>query len=157
MTDDEGVGSLLFPILIIGGFIVGLGYLWMEQNEQIENFEATEATVLSSEVAESERSGRPTSYRPDINYQYPVDGQTYESSSVFPGPGGESKNSSQDGKEWAEGIIADHPAGEQVTAYYDPEDPSRAFLLKNRSWGVLIALIVVILTAGIYVLGKARD
>lgn len=46
-------------------------------------------------------------------------------------------------------MVADHPEGATVTAYYDPANPSAAFLVKDTSpWppvlagiGVLIAVL----------------
>lgn len=159
MKGEEGIGEILIVVLIFAGFVGGLGYIWMQQDEQIENFESIETTVLASDVVKrtgGSDEGGPT-YRPDITYEYSVNGQTYENSNVFPGPGGEAKGGSQDGEEWAEDIVSDHPKGKQVTAYYNPENPSEAFLLENRNWGVLLALVLVVLTGGIFAYGYLQD
>ena len=131
MSDNSVFGMVIF--IVAGAAAAGFGgYMWVEQGEQINSYESTEATVISSQV-DVERQTNPDSggtdrtYHPDVTYEYTVDGETYESSNVMPGPG-----RSASGKNRAQNIVDDHPEGETVTAYYDPENPSNAFLVKNR-------------------------
>lgn len=122
-------GALLL-VLIGLAMAGGGGYKWLEQGERIDSYESTEATVLSSEIAEhlsSSGEGTSRTYSPEITYEYTVDGRTYEGSNVLPGSGETRK-----GENWARGIVENHPEGETVTAYYDPQNPSNAFLVENR-------------------------
>ena len=89
----------------------------------------TVATVLSSEV---DTSGDTTNI--DITYEYTVDGETYRSSNIYPGVFDLNSN--------AESIVADNPEGATVTAYYDPENPSNAFLVKTKNTLLLLLLTV---------------
>jgi len=125
--------SLTAVVLIIalGLAFVGFGgYLFVDQNRTVANNEPVEATVVSSEVVRtySGSSDEPARYRPSITYEYAVGGETYRSSNVFPGEGAVQKSD----RDWAQDVVEDHPEGEQVTASYDPENPSEAFLVEQR-------------------------
>lgn len=50
------------------------------------------------------------------------------------------------GEMWAEDFVADYQAGDTVTAYYDPDHPSQAYLVKNRTLMPLIVLGVGVFT-----------
>jgi hypothetical protein len=131
MSDNSVIGAIV--IIVAGAAAAGFGgYMWMEQGERIDSYESTEATVLSSEVDVETRndpddSGTERTYVPEVTYEYTVDGETYESENVFPGPG-----ESSAGQDRAETIVGNHPEGETVTAYYDPDNPSNSFLIKNQ-------------------------
>jgi len=159
MSDNSLLGIVI--VIVVGAAAAGFGgYMWMEQGERINSYESTEATVLSSEVeVEVDRTGDGTerTYYPEITYEYTVDGQTYENSNVMPGPG-----QSSTGQNRANNLVEDHPEGETVTAYYDPENPSNSFLVKNQqlmflgvaAFGGLFALLGVA-SLGKRVLGLA--
>jgi hypothetical protein len=130
VTMSNSTPKLLLAILLGVGAVVGGGYLWVSQNGGIDTYEPVDATVVHSELGSSDDG----SYHAAITYEYTVDGQTYESSNVFPGPGSRSGNDPQ-------GLVDDHPEGASVTAYYDPANPSAAFLVKERS--VLFPVMLV--------------
>lgn len=89
-------------------------------------------------------TGQHVDHYAEVTYRYTVDGETHTSANVLPGPGFWLR-----GEDWARGVVADHPEGATVTAYYDPANPSAAFLVKDTSpWppvlagiGVLIAVL----------------
>lgn len=133
MSEDNSLGGIiLFFVLSLG--IAGYGgYAWIEQGEALDAFEPTEAEVVSSRVSTSTEGGDGVI----INYRYRVDGTSYESSNVWPGPGDPTKDHFE-----AEEIVENHPKGAEVTAYYDPQDPSDAFLLEDRSVMPLLILVM---------------
>lgn len=124
--------QLFVGFLIALAFVVGGGYLWVAQSGPIDNYEPVEATVISSEVV----SGTEGDSKPAITYEYTVDGRTYTSSNVLPGPG---ESSAGD----ARTIVDNHPEGEQVTAYYNPKDPSESFLVKKRDLFIPGVMILI--------------
>lgn len=130
MSEHNSLPALLFMFVVAAGFVLGGGYLWVAQSGPIDNYEPVEATVISSDIDSTTEGGT----QPDITYEYTVDGRTYTSSNVFPGPGDHSGGS-------AHRIVDEHPEGKQVTAYYNPEDPSEAFLIEDRS--VLIPAMMI--------------
>ena len=131
MSDNSVIGAIV--IIVAGAAAAGFGgYMWMEQGERIDSYESTEATVLSSEVDVERRndpdsSGQERTYYAEITYEYTVDGETYQSSNIYPGMGRSSSGQNQ-----AQNLVEDHPEGETVTAYYDPDNPSNSFLIKNQ-------------------------
>ena len=137
------VGLLVAALLVVPGFLVGVallgggGYLWHDQNQAVETAETTDATVRSSTVEVDRIGSDGPTYRPNVTYEYTVDGETYRSSNVFPGPG----HLWRSDRGWAVDIVADYPEGETVTAYHDPENPSNAFLIADRT--PLIPLVML--------------
>jgi len=122
MSENSTLG-LVFATLLCFGFVVGGAYLYVEDARAVNTFEQTEATVISSE-ADSVSDG----YHVAVTYEYTVDGRTYESSNVYPGPGQTTKSEFE-----AEDVAEQYPEGETVTAYYSPENPSEAFLIETRN------------------------
>jgi hypothetical protein len=121
---------LIVMLLVSGVALTGFsGYVWFDQRQEVRTFEPTEATVISSDV-----HGMGEDRELDVTYEYTVDGETYESSNVYPGAFDLNSN--------AEAVVADHPEGATVTAYYDPANPSNAFLIKTRN-----TLILLLMTA----------
>jgi hypothetical protein len=124
--------STLFALgILLSGVAIAAfsGFVWFDQRQEVSTFESTDATVLSSEV---DTSGDTTNI--DITYEYTVDGETYRSSNIYPGVFDLNSN--------AESIVADNPEGATVTAYYDPENPSNAFLVKTKNTLLLLLLTV---------------
>lgn len=137
------VGLLVAALVVVPGFLVGVGlagaggYLWHDQNQAVDTSETTAATVLSSTVEVDRLDSDGPTYRPNVTYEYAVDGETYRSSNVFPGPGRLWRSD----RSWAADIVADYPEDETVTAHYDPDDPSRSFLVADRT--PLIPLVML--------------
>jgi hypothetical protein len=119
-------------LVVFGLVFAGVGgYLYVEEQEAIENSDPVDAVVVNATIVEEvdrDSDGDVTrNYHPDVAYRYEVDGEFYESDNVVPGPGTVSK-----GRSWAAGIVDDHPPGANVTAYVDRDDPTNAFLVKER-------------------------
>lgn len=138
---SEGSGpfrGVLLPILI-GLVIVGVGgYVYVDEGAALDSGVEVDATVVGSDVEQRIRydadGDRRTVYYPRVTYEYSVDGETYRSSNLRAGLGRESMLESN-----ARRTVERYPVGAQVTAYYDPENPSRAFLVAGRSSVPLIA------------------
>ena len=84
---------------------------------------------LRKEWGESRREYRDINYYvPDISYKYSVDGRQYTSNRI----GGGSHASEI---QTAVSILVDtHPTGSEVAVFYDPDDPSKAVLVKPIPW-----------------------
>jgi hypothetical protein len=131
MNEKHSLGGLVLVVVVGLAFAGIAGYLVTEQNAAIEASEPIDATVVSSEVVvevDTDSDGTTRSYYPAITYEYTVDGRTYRSDNVVPGPGRTTK-----GQGWARDVVADNPAGADVTAYYDPATPARAYLVEART------------------------
>lgn len=132
--------------VVIGLAMMGAGgYMWYEQGQRIDSYESTEGTVLSSGI-DSRPDGADYI---DVTYEYTVDGETYRGSNVEPGSGQVSTSRSR-----AEEFAENHPEGEPITVYYDPEDPSNAYLIENRNifFPAMAGFGAVFTIAGLWIL-----
>jgi len=113
------VGAVCCVFLAIG--------TWMLAKEQrrLSDFRPVDATVLSTRVDEHSDSDGST-YEPVVVYRYRVSDRTYTASRVTPLK--ESRSGS-----WASRVAGRYEVGSTYTAYYDPENPADAFLLRSRS------------------------
>lgn len=142
---NTSVGSIVLMLVVGLAMVGGGGYMWYEQNQRIDSYESTEGTVRSSDVYDDPDGGNYI----DITYEYIVDGETYRSSNVQPGFGEVSVSRSR-----AEEFVENHSEDEPITVYYDPENPSNAYLIGEQSL-VFIGMAgfgAVITVAALYVL-----
>ena len=140
-------------VLTLAGLLFfGIGaYAWRAERHRLATYRPVPAVVLGTDVLTVSHSGdddAPT-YRPVVRYRYELPGR-----GIFVGdrvtPLGESRSGG-----WARGVVARYRAGMAVTAYADPENPSRSFLERRRSplpWAFMgfatVVLAVVGLAAG---------
>ena len=127
--DERDVRRGRIGLFIMGAFcsvflVVGATMLAKEQR-RLSVFRPVEATVLSTRVDEHSDSDGST-YEPVVVYRYRVNDREYTASRVTP-----LKQSRSGG--WARRTIARYDVGSHYTAFYDPDDPGEAFLLRSRS------------------------
>jgi hypothetical protein len=120
----------------VGAFLsifaaAGLGFFGAEV-VRVATWNPVTASVLSTDI-KVVRGNKGSSYMPVVQYQYQVAGVAYSSSRVLP----IDISASHD---WAERMITRFQAGETVTAYVNPRDPAKAFLVRKVS---LLPLIFV--------------
>lgn len=114
-----GRNSILALVLVLAVTGVG-GYALYDHYQQKAESRPVDAVVTYSGTWEGEESTHL-----ELEYRYTVDGKTYTSTNVCPGIG--------DGDCYGppEEVAARYEEGESVTAYVDPDDPSRAFLIEK--------------------------
>lgn len=82
-------------------------------------------------------------YRPQVVYQYAVNGQTYTSDQM--GFGSVSYDYGTASKK-----LAAYPIGSQVTVYHDPADPSKGVLkLSNPAGNLLMVMGIIFAAVGV--------
>ena len=118
----------------------------VKEHRRLTGYEPVPATVLSTRVAEHSDSDGST-YEPVVVYRYRVNDREYTASRVTP------LEESRSGR-WARRITARYHVGTDYTAYYDPENPAEAFLMRSRSvipWAFLVIplLGLALIVAGI--------
>jgi hypothetical protein len=118
------VGLWLMAAFCCVFLAVGARMLAKEQR-RLSDFRPVEATVLSTRVDEHSDSDGST-YEPVVVYRYRVGDRSYTASRVTPLK--ESRSGS-----WASRVAGQYQVGSTYTAYYDPENPGDAFLLRIRS------------------------
>lgn len=126
-----GLAAVLVVALLAGGLLQLLPL--QERKATIQAAETTNGTIVSAEY------GRNTY---DITYNYSVDGQTYESTRVFPGPYAPGGTAGQSARE----ALPIHQAGDTATVHYQPDDPDYAYLTTRE--GVVSRHVVYYLAAG---------
>jgi len=117
----------LLPLLFIG---IGT-YQVYDQHCKITTFQPVRATVMDTRIEQRtsrDSDGRTqTTYKPVVKYRYEVNGRSYTAQSVTP-------IGLSAGRAWAQRIIDRYPKGTTTTAYYNPENPGEAFLLRQYSF-----------------------
>jgi hypothetical protein len=150
---DLPPGALLTaPFVLIGTLVLYLSVKKLQRSSQRDEFVPVEATVLRSDLRveeEVDRGSKTTTYFPEVEYDYTVDGDTYTSDSVYPGRVGGTSNRSDN-----QSVVDDHPPGAEVEAYYHPEDPSRSFLVdKSSTRAALFGILAGLGLAGVGLYG----
>ena len=116
-----------------------------KENRRLTMYRPVEATVLGTRVEEHSDSDGST-YEPVVEYRYYVNDRPYTATRVTP------LEMSRSGR-WAHRVIGKYHTGSTYTAYYDPADPSEAFLMRTRS--VIPWAFIMIPTIGLVILGVA--
>ena len=109
-------------------------------------FQPVTATVLGTRVDEHSDSDGST-YEPVVVYRYRVGDREFTASRVTP-----LKESRSGG--WARRVTTRYSVGGTYTAFYDPENPAEAFLMRSRSilpWAFIgIPLVGILFVAAGY-------
>ncbi len=121
---------ILFTVVPL--VFMGVGtYMARSQHHKITTYHPVQAAVLSTRVevhTSRDSEGRTSrSYKPVIEYRYEVNGQSYTSDEVTP-------LDESAGSKWAHEIINRYKAGQTYEAYYNPDHPSEAFLVRQYSF-----------------------
>lgn len=146
----RGCGALFFGIFLlfgIGGTVgVFLGIvrpLWRANHVYVEG----RCAVLDKRVVES-RGDDSTTYRPEIHIKYNVGGREFQTWTY------DAARVSSSGRAGKQKIIDQYSVGREYPCWYDPDDPSKAVLVRGFSWAYLFILIPLVFLAvgggGIY-------
>jgi hypothetical protein len=135
---------LLFGV----GISVAMGRAYFAQKRAATAFAPTRATILSSTLSGPPRtSQKDTSYTLKVRYQY-AGGNSLETATTFNYLG-----VSYGTLREANAALQRYPEGAQVTAYYDPKDPSRSVLDRTSprlGWPMFI--MAIFMAIGVYLL-----
>ena len=128
-TDERQERRGRLGLFVMGAFCsvflaFGVTMLAKEQR-RLSVYQPVTATVLSTRVEEHSDSDGST-YEPVVVYRYRVRDREYTASRVTP------LAESRSGR-WAYRVTARYQAGSSHTAFYDPENPADAYLLRRRS------------------------
>lgn len=131
--------AAVFPVCgALGAFFLYGGVNgWRAEQHELTTFEKTTGTVLETEVETVPDSRR----KPLVKYGYTVDGHRYENDKIWPGK----PMAKQMSPRGSQDFLSRFPEGEETTVYYDPEEPSNAFLVREstKGWMALIAVVGV--------------
>ncbi|QGX39681.1 DUF3592 domain-containing protein [Permianibacter aggregans] len=126
--------GLLLPGLLFTAFSLYISYAiyWshQQQSDASSNFVPVAAKILGSKINQTNTrvSGTTSSsrvYTLQVSYQYQVDDKTFTSQRFnYLGSG-------YDCEEAAQQVLAEYPVGAVHTAYYNPDNPADAVLIKS--------------------------
>jgi Protein of unknown function (DUF3592) len=114
----------------------------LSQLERLVTWRSVPAVIEASRVEAVRGSKGGTTYRPVVTYAYRVGDRTYYSSTVTVIL--ESRSWS-----WASGIAIRYRPGASTTAYVNPKDPRRAFLVHDLSPFPLVLVVIPLVFAGL--------
>ena len=117
---------LLFLVCAVLGALALFSVPWtLRQHRAMTSYLPIAVRITSSSIVPVDRD----SYGARIEYEYQVGGKTYSSRRVYPVDNAQGPLSSSH----AEGakLVAHYPAGTQQQGYYDPQDPSYAYLQRK--------------------------
>ena len=128
-TDERNLRRGRAGLMFMGAFcclFLGIGGTMLaKEQRRLSGYQVVTATVLSTRV-EEHRDSDGSTYEPVVVYRYRVNGREYTASRVTP------LRESRSGK-WASRVTSQYQVGSDYTAFYDPEQPRDAFLLRTRS------------------------
>ena len=129
---------MLAALLLVIPFWLFLTELGSAQRQHRINrsYQPVTATVRSACVTSFTGSRGAVHYVPEVQYQYEVDGKTYQSDKLM-------ALSAWGTEAWANAVVAKYKAGEPCTAFFDPQYPGQAVLLKRYSFQPYFGLIEV--------------
>ena len=129
-------GASSFFLLVSGLFV-----LWASRRAG-SRFLRVQAKVVSKELTEGYVGVKDghllPGFGPGIEYEYEVDGQVLRCNIVM-SVGAEMRSN----RDWAERILRRHDVGQLVDAYYDPDNPSQAFLVNGDRSGAPYFLVTM--------------
>jgi hypothetical protein len=114
------MGAFCSLFLAVGGTML------VKEQRRLTTYQPVTATVLSNRIEEHSDSDGST-YEPVVVYRYRVNDREYTASRVTP-----LKESRSGG--WARRVTSRYQVGNDYTAFYDPQEPSEAFLMRSRSF-----------------------
>ncbi|MCC6580470.1 MAG: DUF3592 domain-containing protein [Phycisphaeraceae bacterium] len=123
------VWILLFcgiPIILM---IFGFSMVW-NQHQKLRTYQPVAAIIMGTDVKKHvshDKDGTSVTYEPIITYRYEAANQSHQSSDVFPLSLSQSRG-------WAQRVVANYRSGSHATAYVNPADPSKAFLIPHRAY-----------------------
>lgn len=136
-------------ILLVGGAfaVFGLPLVWLAlstfaKDRGIAKWPRAEGKIISSRIASSIRTSRDkdgysqqyTTYTPEVAYSYAVDGTEYEGSAVA------RVDVSTSTRAVIAACVDRYAPGKAIMVFYDPADPTTAYLEVRRSVGAAILL-----------------
>lgn len=149
--DTKGVGAVVVLVLLgVFAMLFG-GWPALAHNGAVQDNVQTTGVVTSTDVdmkvTEDSDGNTERKYRPVIEYEYTVAGETHAHDNVFPGSftrwdGSESR---------AERIAADYQPGQEVDVFYNPRDSTHAYVRDDgmpSTWWAGVGYGVVALLGG---------
>jgi|GEM_PF-1814263 len=141
-----GIIFILFASIFIG---VGGTMAW-RQDYKIKHWKPVKAVIVSCHVERHEstdsKGHRSVNYSPEISFRYKAGTGSQDANGALP-------LSQSSSSAWASGICNRFKAGQEVTAWVNPENPAEGFVVRQYSFlpYIFILFPMVFVAAGILV------
>lgn len=132
------IGGVIFGVLILiaGLFALTWGIRGLHAAVTSKDWPTTEGTVVRSELEKLRKKGGAGSnqrknrfaFKPQVHYEFEVDGQSYSGSRLT------FSDYTTSNEDQMQAIIAPYPVGTTVTVYYAPDKPSECTLETGFGW-----------------------
>lgn len=132
-------------MFVVGAFLVALAIRNARRGSASRRWPQVQGRVLRSFVLVQTDSEGGRSTKPQVEYEYVVEGATYRGTRLRYGQTGSWS------QKQAERVIAPFQAGASVPVFFDPLKPRDAVLIPGTSWGnAAIALSGIVFMAFAY-------
>ena len=159
----EALFFAVFFLLGCGGLVAMFATLVVPEWRTNHEFIKDTCTVRETRIGQK-RGEDGTLYRPEVQIEYRIDGETYRiwTYDIHTIRGGGYSTDQDDTRE----ILDRFQVDQQYLCYYDPSDPNVAVLVWGSSWWVWLSLIVPVsfvliggggLVYAIFTLGKSAE
>ncbi len=152
---EEDTAKIIGIIYVVVFILAALsGYFFYKAYAHHQTFsycKTTEAEIKKSTLEffrtpRPRHSARSFGHVPVISFEYTIDGKTYISNKLTCS----GKKTSFRRRSGVEAFLEDFPIGKKVTAYYLPEKPAEAFIIRKLYfWYMRKALIMSMLICGL--------
>ena len=129
------VGIIVFVLLILNAIFLTIIFFMRRKMAAVSQWPSTMGVVQMSTIDRRSSDDGYTDY-PVVQYGYQVNGQSYQSMKLAPGP--------EVGGTGARKVVAKYPAGAQVMVFYNPQNPSDAVLERKAPAQWLMWLLLII-------------
>jgi hypothetical protein len=129
------VGIIVVVLFILNAIFLTIIFFMRRRMAVVSQWPSTMGTVTMSTIDRRSSDDGYTDY-PVVHYGYQVNGQSYQSAKLAPGP--------EVGGTGARKVVAKYPAGAQVMVFYNPQNPSDAVLERKAPAQWLMWLLLVV-------------
>jgi len=134
----EALFFAVFFLLGCGGLVALFTTLVVPEWRVNHEFVQHTCTVLGTRIAEKAESDGGTVYRPEIQIEYLINGETYVSWTY------DIHNSYSGGRDEKQAILNQFVVGAQYRCWYNPADSKEVVLVRGYNWWVWLLFIVPI-------------
>ena len=144
----------IIVFVVFGGFGIVMLYVgvtqYLQQRRLLSSAQTVDAVITHSQVLSSVsadtdsrlgRSNSTTTHRPDVRFRYTVNRAEFESELLYPTSIARTFASSDAAAE----ALAPFPLNARVRAFVDPSQPSKAFLVAERSAAPVVFVVIGVL------------
>jgi hypothetical protein len=129
------LGIIGFIFIVVNAVFLGILYFTRRKMDAVAKWPYVMGTVKIS-TTEYRNSGESGAYYPVVRYSYQVGGQPYEGYRIAPG--------GEVGGIGASKVAARYPVGAHVQVFYNPQNPSEAFLEKKAHSQIIMWIVLII-------------